>query len=113
MLLKKIQSPIIIIISIASMSCNQSNIISIPVQNVDSIFYNLKLGNGKTTFTTTFQLKILSNTTDDTTQIDSYKIPPNFTGSLIDMHDYYDTNIKLIFKSYKAKKGQIKLEYNY
>ncbi|PZX59416.1 hypothetical protein [Hydrotalea sandarakina] len=110
MLLKKIHSSIVIIISIASMSCNQSNIISISVQNVDSIFYNLKLGNGETT---AFQLKILSNTTDDTTQLDTYKIPPNYTGNLIYIHDYYNKNINLTFKSYKAKKGQIKLEYNY
>lgn len=50
---------------------------------------------------------------DHKTQIDSYKIAPNFTGDLIDIHDYYETNMKLIFKSYKAKKGQIKVAYYY
>lgn len=98
----------------AIISCrSNSNTIIISAVNIDSIFFNVQLGDGKTTFATTFKMKILTNSIDDTVQIGNHKVPPNFTGNIISLDDYYETSYKFCFKSYKAKKGFLKISYQY
>ena len=98
----------------AIVSCKRnSNTIIISAVNIDSIFFNVKLGDGKNTFATTFKMEILTNSIDDTVKIGNHKVSPNFTGNIISLHDYYENNYKFCFKSYKAKKGFLKVRYQY
>jgi hypothetical protein len=96
------------LLSLFLCSCSSKPSLEISVDNLDSAYYNLK-----TPYASTFKIDIIENSIDDTVQLGKHKIPPHFTGTIIAHHDYYEENYKLSFKSYKGKKGKLKLAYFY
>jgi hypothetical protein len=61
----------------------------------------------------TFGIKVISNSLNDTALIDGRKVPPKMTGDLYRGGDYYADSIIVCYKKYKASKGELIISYYY
>ena len=95
------------------MSCRDKHTFEVALNNVDSTFLTIPLGDGKTEFATTFKMDIISNSINDTILIGKHKVLPNFKGNIISLHDYYEPNYKFSVKTCKRKKGKLIFSYYY
>ncbi len=84
---------------------SKSNSITLNTLEIDTTF-NIKIDKA---YPTTLKIKITGNS-NDTFGISGFKIP----GGMVDTFwhvDWYQKNIIIKYESYKAKSGQLKIEY--
>jgi hypothetical protein len=100
--------PIVILSFISLTNCSNNERVNI-ISDIDSCYF-LRLDKHSPT---TFGVKIINNSLNDTALIDGRKVPPKMIGDLYRGGDYYADSIFVCYKKYRASSGELIISYHY